>query len=74
MDIIHSRPLSEAGRKNFGHIFRKSDPVHSLTPGTIREYRSNCCWVRVEVASDGTHYVCTECRKPCAATLIKVNP
>ena len=42
-DSIHSYPFSAAGRENYDRIFRKSDPVHATTPGTIREYRSDCC-------------------------------
>ena len=68
-DSIHSRPLTDAGRENFDRIFRKTDPVHSLTPGTIREYRSLCCGA--EVIGRGR---CSHCHKACQSTLTKTNP
>lgn len=70
-DPIHSRPLSSAGRENYDRIFRKTDPVHALTPGMIREYRSDCCGA--EMDETPTHRVCKQCGKPCTSTLTKIN-
>jgi hypothetical protein len=80
-DSIHSHPFSAVGRQNYDRIFRRkprpwddvsdTDPVHSLTPGTIREYRSDCCGVEVEC--EPTHYVCAKCGKACNRTLTKIN-
>jgi len=63
-DHIQSRPLSPKGRENYDAIFRKK-----LTPGTIREYRSDCC------GSPVIHRgICQFCRRPCRSTLTKINP
>jgi hypothetical protein len=70
-DSIHSYPFSAAGRENYDRIFRKSDPVHATTPGTIREYRSDCCGA--ETGCEPTHYVCLKCGKACNRTLTKIN-
>lgn len=70
-DSIHSRPYSDQGRANYDRIFRKSDPVHSLTPGTIREYRSDCCGAEIEY--EAAFAVCTKCGKPCTTILTKIN-
>ena len=73
-DTIHSRPLTAEGRENYDRIFRKTDPAHSLVPGTIREYRSDCCGAVTTSAPEGTHLICVGCGKPCTATLTKINP
>ena len=63
---------SEAFGRNYDRIFRRSDPAHSLVPGTIREYRSDCCGSTVTYAA--THGVCDGCGKPCIGILTKINP
>lgn len=64
---IHSRPLSPKGRENYDHIFRKTP----LTPGTIREYRSDCCGAKMGIEMEG-HY-CVACGYPCKRVLTKIN-
>ena len=54
------------------HQLPADDPVHSLTPGTVREYRSDCCCEPV-VFGDG-RYVCNACYNPCNPTMTKINP
>ena len=59
-------------RDNHDRIFgaHRSDPTHAMTPGTVREYRSDCC---------GSHllqqagYWCRTCSKECVPVLTKVN-
>ena len=46
-------------RENFDQIFRRSDPAHSLIPGTYRDYRSDCCGAEV-YQRDGTQ-ACSQC-------------
>ena len=57
--------------QNFDRIFRKSDPAHSLTPGTVREYRSDCC--EAPMFRDRGH-ICMKCKKWCQPVLTKTNP
>lgn len=72
MDAIHSRPLTPAGRENYDRIFRRTDPAHSLTSGTIREYRSDCCGA-FPIMLDGL-VSCGKCHLPCVEVLTKINP
>ena len=71
-DSIHSHPFTAVGRENYDRIFRRKDPVHALTPGTIREYRSDCCGAAVTY--EAAYAVCDGCGKPCTSVLTKVNP
>ena len=78
-DTIHSRPLTAEGRQNYDHIFRKTDPAHSLVPGTIREYRSDCCGADYFSSLNvggllRTKFICRVCGKECRPTLTKTNP
>lgn len=58
----------EAYRKGHDRISWKTDPVHSMTPGTIREYRSKCC------GSPMLGSECQFCRRLATPVLTKVNP
>lgn len=71
-ESIHCHPFTPAGRENYDRIFRKSDPAHSLVPGTVREYRSECCGKTLTY--EAAYAVCDGCGKPCTSILTKVNP
>lgn len=68
-DPIHSRPLSASGRENFDRIFKKAP----LTPGTIREYHSDCCGEKVVKYVGEESYRCRLCGLPCTIILTKIN-
>ena len=62
---------------NYCRVFRKTDPAHSLVPGTVRRAMSPCCGAEPVVAgsAEGTQwYECSECRRPCDPILTKTNP
>lgn len=66
---IHSRPLSPKGRENYDHIFRKAP----LTPGTIREYRSDCCGATLKDEQGMHFHYCSGCERPCNSILTRIN-
>lgn len=70
-DHIHSRPFSPEGREKYDRIFRRTDPIHAMTPGTIREYRSDCCGAEY-LARRGRGW-CLKCEQDCDITLTKIN-
>lgn len=60
-------------RENHDRIFggaHRTDPIHAMTPGTIREYRSHCCGAEFQ-ARQG--WWCRTCLKECEPVLTKVN-
>lgn len=59
--------------ENFDRIFRRTDPVRSLVPGTIRARLSNCCGMVTRLSEGGTYHFCVKCGLPCQATLTQIN-
>lgn len=57
--------------QNYDHVFRRSDPMHAITPGMIREYRSDCCGAEV-FRRDGAE-ACSQCLLFCVQVLTKVS-
>ena len=70
---IRSLPFTAAGRDNYDRIFRKTDPAHALTPGTIREYRSACCGAEVAVRGIHSDHWCRRCGQTCQSILTKIR-
>jgi hypothetical protein len=66
---------AEETKKEFGLCTHAhTDPVHAITPGVIREYRSKCCGA--EVNPDPALYgcpICSDCGKPCVQVLTRIN-
>lgn len=60
--------------QNYDRIFGRTDPMHSITPGTIREYRTRCCLAKFETGNYPYDHWCGECGKTSDIVLTKVNP
>jgi hypothetical protein len=59
--------------RNFDQIFRRDDPMRSLVPGSIREYRSLCCSEKVRELPNGDT-LCLNCGLTCFTKLVEINP
>ena len=51
----------------------RMDPIHAITPGTVREYRSRCCLAKFETEQVTEHW-CNACGRPTEIVLTKVYP
>jgi len=67
------RPFNgDAFRAGYDRVFGRRDPNHALTPGVIREYRSDCCNAPVMQRIDRTGHQCTGCGGRCQSTLTRI--
>ena len=57
--------------QNYDRIFRRRD---SITPGTIREYRTRCCIAKYETHGIHGDHWCLACGRTSDIVLTKVNP